>query len=1007
MRGKEMMDKRNRRFVQAGVLLCAAVLGSSDTARAQSVTITAGGQALSGPLTFTVAAGALSGAQTLNVSTPPNNGNTLIVTVPQQYSSWLLVTPGVIASTPGTLVVSVNATSLPTGTVAGSFTVAPENNAASAQTVVVDATITGTSALAALPVSLSFTAQAGQSAATSTCAVQNSPGTCQVTILSSAASLTYNILPTPADSWLLVDRASGTTSGSPMNVAVNATNLSAGTYTGEILVQSTTTSDSVTIAVTLTVTPNATLTALPAVLNFYYTAGTAIPAAQQVTISSSGGAVPFNVTQSAGSSWLHETPITSSASSNAPATLTVSVTPTSPVMLTPGPYTATLNIGNTAVTVNLLVSDNPFLTVTSTQLAFSAAFGGSAPPVQGITVSSTNSNITLNYISTAASSPAWLTVSPSGGATGTANDVVSVGVSQAVLSTLAIGTYPGTVTIAPTNGDQYSITIPVTLTVGAGSTLIAAPSQLVFSYETGQSQPAAQTVQVFPSGQNVGFTITATESGASNCGTGNWLSAIAQGSTLETPTTVIVGVNTTGMTPGTCTGTVHLAYTGLNGPTETDVQVTLFVSAASTPLLTISLPQYFGYDTVALGNDNVIQHQIAMGSTDGSAVAYSVNYTSAPCGWLTAGPVTGGTSGASPTSLNVQIVPGCITAPGVYPASVTISSTGLPSSVTFNLTLVVTSNVQVAVTPQSLTFNQAQGGPAPAAQKLNFTVSGGNTTFVASASSNFNWLTVTPISGNTSAGSISVSVNTNSLPQATYPGVINITFQNAETPSASIPVQLVVGPAQTVTASPSSLTFTYQLGGTAPVGQTVTITSTGGPVNVSIATSSTGGWLVANPTSGSTASFGAQGVGISVNPANLPAGTAAGAALTGSITITPTSSSSSAPIAPVTVPVTLNITAAAAPMPSTISTSAVSGGYGPIAPGELIAIQGTNLGPATPATGTSFTVNANQTVSSTLAGVQVLFDGIAGTPTYVSPTQINVVVPWEIAGRTSTNVVVS
>ncbi|HUA83114.1 MAG TPA: hypothetical protein VMB85_04600, partial [Bryobacteraceae bacterium] len=47
------------------------------------------------------------------------------------------------------------------------------------------------------------------------------------------------------------------------------------------------------------------------------------------------------------------------------------------------------------------------------------------------------------------------------------------------------------------------------------------------------------------------------------------------------------------------------------------------------------------------------------------------------------------------------------------------------------------------------------------------------------------------------------------------------------------------------------------------------------------------------------------------------------------------------------------------------------------------------------------------TVSSTLAGVQVLFDGIAGTPTYVSPTQINVVVPWEIAGRTSTNVVVS
>ena len=380
--------------------------------------------------------------------------------------------------------------------------------------------------------------------------------------------------------------------------------------------------------------------------------------------------------------------------------------------------------------VSLVVSDNPFLTVTSTQLAFSAQFGGTAPPVQGITVGSTIGGDTLNFSATATSSQSWLTVSPSGGATATASAAVSVGINQSVLNTLPIGTYTGTVTIAPTNGDPYSIVIPVTLTVGASSSLFAAPSSLVFSYETSQLPPAAQTVELLTSGPNLGFTITTSVSGGTSCGTANWLSAVAQQSPLETPNTVIVSVNTAGMTTGSCFGTVRLAYTGASGPTETDVQVTLFVSTSS--LLTISLPQGFGLDTSPVETSpggGLIQHQIAIGSTDASALQYSVTYQSAPCAWLSAGPNTGGSSGTSPTPILVQILPGCITTPGNYSGSVTISSPGLPTPVMFTLNLVVTSNVSVAVTPQSLTFNQSQGGPAPAAQTLSFTVSGGNAPF--------------------------------------------------------------------------------------------------------------------------------------------------------------------------------------------------------------------------------------------------------------------------------------
>ncbi len=73
---------------------------------------------------------------------------------------------------------------------------------------------------------------------------------------------------------------------------------------------------------------------------------------------------------------------------------------------------------------------------------------------------------------------------------------------------------------------------------------------------------------------------------------------------------------------------------------------------------------------------------------------------------------------------------------------------------------------------------------------------------------------------------------------------------------------------------------------------------------------------------------------------------------------------------------------------------------GPIAPGEIVAIFGIGIGPNDPAT---LQLSADQQfITTALAATRVLFDGIPAPLLYVSSTQIVAIVPYEIAGQTST-----
>jgi uncharacterized protein (TIGR03437 family) len=74
---------------------------------------------------------------------------------------------------------------------------------------------------------------------------------------------------------------------------------------------------------------------------------------------------------------------------------------------------------------------------------------------------------------------------------------------------------------------------------------------------------------------------------------------------------------------------------------------------------------------------------------------------------------------------------------------------------------------------------------------------------------------------------------------------------------------------------------------------------------------------------------------------------------------------------------------------------------GSVVPGELIAIFGSNLGPATLQ---QPTVSASGVVATIAGGTRVLFDGAAAPMIYASAGQVSAVAPFGIQGRASTQV---
>jgi uncharacterized protein (TIGR03437 family) len=964
--------------------LAASVLiltGYSDTARAQTNSFVISPTSL----TFSTQPGFSPFPQTLSVDTSTHAAVTFTITTSSGSGCNTIATSVQSPQTPAQVSVAVQGGSL----AAGSYSCSLKFSATGLADVTIPVTIqvggtSGAGQVSVTPTSLTFSAQTGA----------NPPGAQILTLSNNGAQV--NFTATPDSTWLQVSPTNGQVPpATQISVTVNPAGLQPGTYNGNVIISPAGLAN-ITVPVSLTVSGNPTLeiTQNSAPVNtttglqFYYQTGTSLPGPQILNFASSNASTPIQFSISATGAQAGVFVLSPSGALATPAGVAVSVASTA-ASLPPGAYQATINISapgaanpTLAIPVTLTVSNSPLLTTGAPPAPFNFQIGGAAPANQTVQIATTSSALTFNVATNLPSGQSWLLVGPlTGQASAASPATLTISVNP---TGLAAGTYSGSVTVTGV-GAANQLSIPVTLNVSNSTLLSAAPSALTFSYQTGQTAPGPQVLTVTSSGAPLAFNVAVNAGSNSNCPAG-WLSVNqTSGNTGATGSQLQISVNPTGVTspPQACTGTISITSTG--APNTVQIPVTLIVSSA--PVVAVSPPSISLTGQLNNGLTQAVTLQLTS-----SDLTTALDFTILnPAPWLIVTPTTGKTPANVTVQANTAITGLTI---GQNTTTLTITSPSLPSGATISIpvTLTITSNSTLSVSPTSLTFTQASGGAPPAGQTVQIALSNNGTgqfTAVASSGSIGNWLTVSPTSG-AAPGAITVSVNGANLSPGAYNGSVVVTVPGVAGSPITIPVTLTVGSAQALMASPAAVTFNASAGGSTAT-QTISITSSGGQVNFTITKPSTGcDFLTVSPASG-TASATAVPVTLTLNPANLPVGTA-----TCALTL-------SAPgLQSQTINVTVNVTAA---IPSI--TSVLNGASyvpGPIAPGEVVVIFGANIGPATL---TPYQlINNNTAFATTLADTQVFFDNIPAPLLYVSANQIGAVVPFEVAGRPNTTVTV-
>jgi hypothetical protein len=672
--------------------------------------------------------------------------------------------------------------------------------------------------------------------------------------------------------WLTVSNLGGECCNTPENVTVgvNASTLTPGTYSGEIIFkQYFQQTLGLTVPVTLTVEASgaaAFFDSLPGQMSFSLATDAGAPAAQAIQIRNAGtGTLHWTLSTNTadGGSWLSA----SALSGTAPSTVSVSIKPSALPSggLAAGTFDGQIVLRSTTgdevtIPVSVTVGANVFAQVNA--INFTMPEGGANPLPQILAVASTGTNFTFSSAVYTASGGAWLTISNLGGECCNTPEGITVSVNA---STLTAGTYMGEITFSQYFQQNLAITVPVTLTVEAPTSAFFdnMPGQLSFFLKPGGTAPP-QSLQVRNAGTG---TLSFTAKGSTADG-GAWLTVSP--ATGKAPASVTVSVVTNklpgqGLTAATYNGQVVFT-------TGTDV-VTVPISVTVGPNV---YNQLNGISFVmAEGGANPLPQILPVASTGTNFTFSSAVYTGNGGKWLTISNL-GGECCNTPENISVS-VSGSTLAAGTYTGEITFAQY-------FQQDILMTVPVTLTVVPCGAYFDNVQGqvsfsfAPSssnPPSQTVQIRAAGSgalNWTLASVTSDSGAWLTMSSATG-TAPSTVTIGVKTANLPGA---GLVSGTFSGelvfkAASGSVSIPVSVLVGANVFTQAAP--LNFSMTLGGSNPLPQVHAVTSTGTnfTFSASAATGNGGAWLTISPSGGECCNT-PDNITATVSATTLPAG---------------------------------------------------------------------------------------------------------------------------------------
>lgn len=774
-----------------------------------------------GALNFVYQAGGPSPApQTLFI-----NGLSLAQFKVTTVGAWLNVQPS-SGMVPASLAVAVNPPPNATpGVLTGSITISPPVSVDASSNVTVSVTLQILASQGNISLStrnVSFNYVLGGPLAMPVGVSVSSPTLASFTAVAS----TNNGLP-----WLVVSPTSGTTPATLTLYATPTSTMRPGVYNGTVTVQPGYVGGvAQTISVTLTLTESGTLVASPQFLLFNYQPGEAAPISQAIYLTGgSSGSVSFEASASttSGGNWINIQPVTGTT----PRSVIISV---STANVPPGTHYGTISFRGTAgvtptqVSVTYTVYSYSQLITSPGSLVFNHISGAPYPNGQYVSVTSTGS---ATSFSASVSGPSWINVSSSSGKTPS-----SLFVSISPPSGTPPGNYTANLIVSPTGaGNSSSVSISAVIT--QPNNLTVGRTTATFNAASSAPNPPPVVVPVGSTGGSLRFDAYATTSSPNS----SWL-RVAQSSSY-TPANVTITVNPAGLATGSHLGTVLItSETAGNTPQRIDVTLTI----ASTPFLDAApFGMAFSYQ---LGGA-LPPIQLASIVSTGIDSGFTLKASTDTGPWL----VTA-SQGSTPGTIAAGIDPRGMD-PGAYSGSIQVTPddpTVLP--VEMPVILNVSPGPVFAPSANLVAFQYRRSGPAPASQKVNLAMSSGSSStvfFIGSRTGDGgNWLSVTPNAGAT-PGTITVSVNPESLVPGIYEGVIQVQDAAGIVLTSYIAVRLQVTDDEILTVPSQPLFFNAIQGAPNPPGQQVSVFGTGRSSSFRVTTTSAG-WLVVDQATGVT-----------------------------------------------------------------------------------------------------------------------------------------------------------